>query len=281
MFAKIFSQIFSSSIAEDYQVRHIFMDLLVLADRDGIVDMTPQAIARTINVPLDLLLSTLSTLSLPDPDSRSPGEDGRRIVLLDEHRTWGWRIVNFESYHQLRDEDSRREYQRNYQRERRAAKRVASLDVNGASSPVNTCQHLSTPSTHIDTDIDTDKKQILSDPKTDRTAYSDAFLAFWNEYPKTGRTRSGRPEAWRAWKKNGCEALDEEIGTSLAAWKLSKKWTDNQGEFVEGVHRWIYRRPWETDPPPVAGIVKDEEWDRTVATVMERRRLKRERQTGT
>ena len=45
MFAKVFGQIFDSSIAEDYNCRRMFMDLLVLADSTGAVDMTPEAIS--------------------------------------------------------------------------------------------------------------------------------------------------------------------------------------------------------------------------------------------
>ena len=43
MFAKVFTQIFDSSIAENYEVRHVFEDMLKLADREGAVDMTGEA----------------------------------------------------------------------------------------------------------------------------------------------------------------------------------------------------------------------------------------------
>ena len=43
MFTKVFVKIFDSSIAADLGLRHFFMDILVLADRDGLVDMTPMA----------------------------------------------------------------------------------------------------------------------------------------------------------------------------------------------------------------------------------------------
>jgi hypothetical protein len=95
MFAKLFSQIFDSSIAEDCDVRHVFMDLLVLADPDGGVDMTIQAISRRINVPLDRVRHGIEQLCQPDPASRSKAEEGRRLVPLDSHRDWGWRIVNY------------------------------------------------------------------------------------------------------------------------------------------------------------------------------------------
>ncbi len=120
VFAKIFSQIFDSSISSDYMVRHVFMDLLVLADRDGIVDMTTDAISRRTNVPEDAVIRAIEELTKADRKSRSHTEDGRRLVLIDSHRDWGWQIVNYEHYRNIKDEEARRTYFRDKQREHRA-----------------------------------------------------------------------------------------------------------------------------------------------------------------
>lgn len=98
MFAKIFSSIYDSSIAEDWQTRIVFQDMLVLADKDGILDMTPTSIARRTNIPLRMVQDAIPKLEAPDPLSRTPDHDGRRIVRLDAHREWGWRIVNYIKY---------------------------------------------------------------------------------------------------------------------------------------------------------------------------------------
>ncbi len=74
MFAKVFEQIFTSSISRNHVVRHVFMDLLVLADRDGNVDMTLDAIARVTNVPLETVTYAVGELAKPDEDSRSERE---------------------------------------------------------------------------------------------------------------------------------------------------------------------------------------------------------------
>ncbi len=98
MFAKVFAQVFDSSIAEDYRVRLVFEDFLKLADKDGVVDMTREAIARRTNVPLKIVAHGIAELEKPDKESRSPDCEGRRLVRLDAHRDWGWRIVNFQKY---------------------------------------------------------------------------------------------------------------------------------------------------------------------------------------
>jgi hypothetical protein len=143
MFAKVFSQIFDSSIAEDASVRHVFMDLLILADSDGVVDMTAAAIARRTNVALDVVEAALARLSEPDHASRSKEDEGRRIVLIDSHREWGWQIVNYAHYRALTDNESRRSYFRDRKRAQREKAKCPQtvLDKNRKSKK-------STPVTH-------------------------------------------------------------------------------------------------------------------------------------
>ena len=148
MFAKVFEQIFESSIAEDYHTRHVFMDLLVLADEEGVVDKTPGAISRITNVPVKLVTKALEQLAAPDPLSRTPVEQGRRIVLIDEHRDWGWRIVNYLKYRQIRDEEARRIANRSYKRMQRAKART------GQSNTVSDCPLMSA---HTEAEEEADK----------------------------------------------------------------------------------------------------------------------------
>jgi hypothetical protein len=130
MFAKIFGQIFDSSIAEDYNCRRMFMDLLVLADPTGAVDMTEDAISRRTNVPVEEVRRYIAELCQPDNKSRSQLEEGKRLVPLDSSRDWGWRIVNYWHYRKLRDEEARRSYFRDSQRRyRRRLKEKKKEDV--------------------------------------------------------------------------------------------------------------------------------------------------------
>jgi len=142
VFAKIFSQIFDSSISSDYIVRHTFMDLLVLADRDGVVDMTTDAIARRTNVPEEMIVHAIAKLAAPDAQSRSHEEDGCRLVPIDSHRSWGWQIVNYEHYRNLRDEEARRAYFRDAKREQRSKKCADSPAASNfvKDSPTNSTQ---------------------------------------------------------------------------------------------------------------------------------------------
>lgn len=123
MFVKIFSQILDSSIANNYELRHFFEDMLKLADSSGAVDMTEEAISRRINLPLEKVKNFTVELAAPDAQTRTPTHDGRRIIRLDPGRAWGWLIVNYEHYRNIRNEEERRAYNRDAQRKSRDKKR--------------------------------------------------------------------------------------------------------------------------------------------------------------
>jgi hypothetical protein len=97
----------------------MFMDLLVLADSTGAVDMTPEAISRRTNVPVEEVVKYVKELCQPDEKSRSRIEEGKRLVLLDSNRDWGWQIVNYAHYRKITDEEARRSYFRDAQRKHR------------------------------------------------------------------------------------------------------------------------------------------------------------------
>lgn len=127
MYAKVFSSIFDGSLATrgPWQALVTFQQLLVLADRHGIVDMTAEAIARRTTLPLEVIEIGLAELEKPDPDSRRPDHEGRRIVRLNPDRAWGWMIVNYAHYAAIRSSEERRDQQRLYMRKWRAEKSAA------------------------------------------------------------------------------------------------------------------------------------------------------------
>lgn len=118
MYAKLFSRITESSLMEEeIPVRYTFVMLLAIADPKGYVIGTDIAIARRLNMPLAQCAECLKELGEPDPDSNSKAEEGRRLIPSDCER--GYKIVNYESYRDVRDEDQRREYMRDYMRDYR------------------------------------------------------------------------------------------------------------------------------------------------------------------
>lgn len=132
MYGKVFDSIYDGTLYGHWEAIVTMQQLIVLANADGVVDMTPQAIAARTSIPLDILTKGLKVLSEPDPYTRTPGEDGRRVVLIDDHRPWGWRLVNHGKYQRLRNMEQKREADR----ERISEKRNKNKDVAIVSQPV-------------------------------------------------------------------------------------------------------------------------------------------------
>jgi hypothetical protein len=85
-------------------MRHVFEDFLKLCDhKTGVLDMTRQALCRRLNIPMAVLTREIEKLESPDHASRDPEFDGRRIERLDEHRDWGWKILNWQKYEAIRN----------------------------------------------------------------------------------------------------------------------------------------------------------------------------------
>ncbi len=137
MFAKIFNQIYDSSIVESPETRFTFMDFLILADRNGVVDMTHEAISRRTNRSLDIIHKTIAELEGADPRSRTPDMNGARIFRLDDHRDWGWGIVNYDYFRNLASEEQRREKTRQRVRKHRGVtqRNARVTQRNDSSSP--------------------------------------------------------------------------------------------------------------------------------------------------
>jgi hypothetical protein len=115
MYAKIFKSMFDGSLRGKSDALLVFTNLLANADEEGFVDRHPRAIAEETGLPLDRVNEAVTYLEAPDHESRSPELDGRRLERLDEHRSWGWRIVNYLKYRNIKRQEHRRQQNRESQ----------------------------------------------------------------------------------------------------------------------------------------------------------------------
>jgi uncharacterized phage protein (TIGR02220 family) len=112
MYGKIFDSIYDGTLRANWKALVTFQQLIILCDSAGTIDMTPHAIHGRTGIPLDIIEEGLLHLSQPDPHSRSSEAEGRRIVLLEDHRPWGWRLVNHNYYRNLLSIEDKREKDR-------------------------------------------------------------------------------------------------------------------------------------------------------------------------
>lgn len=112
MYVKLFASLYQGTLRGRPNEILVFTNLLAHADRYGVVDKHWRAIAEETGLNHDEVQAAIQVLESPDAESRSPEREGRRIYRLDDHRAWGWQIVNYEKYRAIRSEDDRREQNR-------------------------------------------------------------------------------------------------------------------------------------------------------------------------
>jgi len=196
MYVKVFSQIYDGTLCTTgpWEALVTFQQMLILADQDGVVDMTLVAMHRRTTIPLEILRRGVTALMEPDPESRSPGEDGRRIVPVSEGREWGWRIVNYIQYSKIRREEERRAYHRNYWHTRKSK-----AEDTQQTQQTQQTQPNSTNSTHTDTDTNTAiRKEIVASPRIDGQAVEAYNRILGDALPKVTRMTSTRKSAINA-----------------------------------------------------------------------------------
>lgn len=199
-FGKLFASMYDGTLYGRWQALVTFQQLIILCDADGVVDMTPHAIAARTSIPLEIITQGIGELESPDPYSRTPDFDGRRLERLDEHRPWGWRIVNYLKYRDSRDLEAKRRADR----ERVAAKRAqakngdsrqsvalhqdvspATKATNGLSPPMSPHAEAEAD-TEADTDSDTHVR--VSEATGDIATKTGDFAQIKATYPKfTGK----------------------------------------------------------------------------------------------
>lgn len=139
-YAKLFSSITESSLwSEPKEVRLLFVTMLAKANSVGFVEASIPGLARVSNLTQQEVETAIPILENPDPFSKNPECDGRRIIKAPG----GWMVLNYEDYRNRQSEEERREYMREYMRDyRKGCKQAvnnvkASEDFPSASSSVS------------------------------------------------------------------------------------------------------------------------------------------------
>ena len=190
MYTKVFRSIYDGTLADSWQAMVTFQQMLILADSQGVVDMTLGAMARITGIPLEILAAGIAVLEAPDAGSRTPEMEGRRIARLDAHRDWGWFLVNFAKYRAMQTREEKNEADRERMRSKRAAERSnVSQGVAGCSNVSPTVESVADVA-HTDLDTDLKSKSVVADAtvgdadkpkKSDRlTAVTEQAIAAFN-----------------------------------------------------------------------------------------------------
>lgn len=122
-FSKLDSGITKSSLwSEPLHVRVVFVSFLAEKDENGFVSAAYSSMQRICNVTKEQFDEAIRILESPDPESRTADFEGRRLQKIEG----GWIVLNHEKYRlpeQIKNEQ-RKEYMKNYMRERRKCEGV-------------------------------------------------------------------------------------------------------------------------------------------------------------
>jgi len=167
MYGKVFTSLWDGSMRGHPDEQLVFIYLLTHCDPVGEVNVLHAKIGDDTGLGETRVREAVVALESEDASSRTPNEEGRRIVRLDDHRDWGWRIVNYEHYRAIRNAEERRRQNREAQKRRRQQK----------SASVSTSQQPSAESAQAYAEAEADAEGVeakINTKDSDSSAVSDS-----------------------------------------------------------------------------------------------------------
>lgn len=105
-YTKLFSSIITSTIwTEDDKTRILWITMLALADKNGEVQASIPGLARVAGMSVQDCETAIHKFLSPDPYSRTPDDEGRRIEVIPG----GWGLLNHGKYREMASRDELKE----------------------------------------------------------------------------------------------------------------------------------------------------------------------------
>lgn len=134
-YTKLFSSIVTSTIwVESDRTRIVWITMLAMADRNGEIQASIPGLARLAGVPIPDCEEALAKFIAPDPYSRTPDDEGRRIEKIEG----GWALLNHAKYREMASRDDSKAANTERQRRHREKEK--------RNSAVTPCNATVTPS---------------------------------------------------------------------------------------------------------------------------------------
>ena len=248
-YAKLFSSIVTSTIwsAPDH-VRIVWITMMALADRDGVVEASIPGLATVARFTIKQTEDALKVLQAPDPYSRSKTNQGRRIATVDG----GWRLVNYEKYRekatkeeaQVKATERQRRFKLRHQIKGKSNAQVTPVTQNNASN-----DKAEAPST-VHRPPSSGSSGVCGEPARTHTPCPPDVESLW--------------ETFQAMHGRGSPSqFSTEVGACMAAGRTKEE----IGEFIRahpgldvfGLGHGLIpavTRPSESKPNPLANIAK-------------------------
>ena len=247
-YSKLMSSIVTSSVwVEPHATFRVWIALLALKDKHGKVRAAVPGLANLCRVTIAECEQALATFLAPDPYSRTPENEGRRIEPI----TGGWRVLNHDFYRNMESKVARLEGKAEWARNDRAAKREAKSTETAKRPRVDKRRPIQ------DADTETGKEgKAPPTPKGDdppaggsgggvAVAYTQVFEAFWNAYPTPHK--GSKSKAFDVWKrKRLAGAAPDLIEDVTNRGTKHGEWLREGGRFIPHATTYLNGRLWET-----------------------------------
>lgn len=212
-FVKVYSSILASSVwGESLATRVVWITMLAMADRNGLVEASSDGIARAANISLRQSDAALEVLSSPDSRSKTDDEqDGRRIARVDG----GYQILNYLKYRELQTpkQIATAARQKKFREKQEALRNAIVTQANGVVTPRNAQRQKqkqkqtakaeeTTKATTVDSGESNNRKRTT--PEKPKAAWVSEGAGWWRAnigamtYGRFGRALKGEVAA-RSW----------------------------------------------------------------------------------
>ncbi len=236
MYGKIFESAFAGTLyGSGPTVFAVWSFVIAAAKPPGTVELNPKMLAACLGTDILDVREAIDFLCQPDPDSRNPEQDGRRLIHLGGLQ---YQVVSFGKYRLMRSDEDRRDYMRDYMRERRSCKQQELTKVNESKPLAKLAE--------AEAEAEAEKKDMAVNGRANESlnAVGEHFEAFWKAYPRKAK----KPAAMKAFValKPDAELLEQMLA-AIAKARESSEWLESGGKYIPHPTTWLNNRRWEDE----------------------------------
>lgn len=187
MYGKFFSSTFTGSMYGSGSDVFAMWGYVIANTVDSMVELNPVMLAAVMGSTVERCEAAIQYLCSPDPKSRNEAEGGRRLIREGQYQ---YRVTNHEVYRAIRNEDERREYNREKQRESRARRVKADVIDKNSLSTLSAKAEAEAEASKVKPIVGLSPDPARLDAKKARAKQAVEILTFFNEkagkhYPPT------------------------------------------------------------------------------------------------
>lgn len=263
-YTKLFNSIVTSTIwTEDDRTRIVWITMLALADKNGEVQASIPGLARIAGVPVADTESALERFLSPDPYSRTPDDEGRRIEKIEG----GWALLNHAKYREMASREELRDAEaKRKARYRDRLSRKMSQNVPDSPGHVPQC-----PENPAQADTDTDSKaEAEAEACTGTPPGPETDLPSGSDEPPASKLAMRVVDCWNSFENlPKVQAVTKARQTALKARLREKFFLDNfeaaigkisESDFctgrVVGQNGWVATFDWLLRPDTAARVME-------------------------